>query len=400
MKALRTAIFWCHLVTGVAIALVVLLMSATGVLLTYQKQLTRWADTRGMDGAPRAGADRMLPVDSLLAHARALVPDAAPTAVTWRRDPSAPVEIAFGRERTLFVDAYTGEVLGDGSAAMRRFFKVTTDLHRWLALSGARRAHGKAITGAANLGFLFLVLSGFWLWWPRNWTRAAFRNVGLPRRGLAGKARDFNWHNAIGIWSLLPLVVIVASGVVISYPWASRLVYRAFGESPPPPAERTPQGEARPAHRAGVPRSHRELDAVRAVAERRMPEWRSATVQLPRPAAKTMVIALDAGSGGQPQRRATLTIDRATGTERKWEPFGAGSPARRARSILRFAHTGEVGGVLGQTVAGLVSLGAVLLVWTGLALAWRRHRGWRARTRLARRQTRTAEPTTADERVA
>ena len=54
--------------------------------------------------------------------------------------------------------------------------------------------------------------------------------------GLAGKARDFNWHNTIGFWSAIPLAIIVAGGVVISYPWATALVYRAYGEAPPAPA--------------------------------------------------------------------------------------------------------------------------------------------------------------------
>jgi uncharacterized iron-regulated membrane protein len=35
---------------------------------------------------------------------------------------------------------------------------------------------------------------------------------------------------------------------------------------------------------------------------------------------------------------------------------------------------------LGQTIAGLASLGGVVLVWTGLALTWRRFRAWRARS--------------------
>jgi uncharacterized iron-regulated membrane protein len=45
-------------------------------------------------------------------------------------------------------------------------------------------------------------------------------------------------------------------------------------------------------------------------------------------------------------------------------------------SWLRFAHTGEIYGLLGQTVAGLVSLGAVVLVYTGMALALRRLVAW------------------------
>jgi uncharacterized iron-regulated membrane protein len=39
---------------------------------------------------------------------------------------------------------------------------------------------------------------------------------------------------------------------------------------------------------------------------------------------------------------------------------------------VRFAHTGEQYGVLGQTIAAVASLLACVLVYTGLALAWRR----------------------------
>ena len=38
---LRTIIFWIHLGTGVAAGLVVLMMSVSGVLLTYEMQLNQ-----------------------------------------------------------------------------------------------------------------------------------------------------------------------------------------------------------------------------------------------------------------------------------------------------------------------------------------------------------------------
>jgi uncharacterized iron-regulated membrane protein len=74
-----------------------------------------------------------------------------------------------------------------------------------------------------------------------------------------------------------------------------------------------------------------------------------------------------------------LTVPRSDAASARWEGFEAQSPGRRARSILRFLHTGEVLGIAGQTIAGLVSLGGVFLVWTGLALTWRRFRAWRTR---------------------
>jgi hypothetical protein len=46
-------------------------------------------------------------------------------------------------------------------------------------------------------------------------------------------------------------------------------------------------------------------------------------------------------------------------------------------------HTGEVYGLTGQTVAGVVTGGAVVLVWTGIALAFRGLLATRKRGRVA-----------------
>ncbi len=386
MKQFRKIIFWCHLVTGVAVAIVVVVMSVTGVLLTYQRQLTAWADTRGLDGGPPMPDAQPLPIEELLLRLEQ-ADFGAPTSITWQAGGQAPVAVAYGRERTLFVNAFTGAVLSEGSQGVRAFFRTVTDWHRWLGASGDNRSVGRAVTGACNLGFLFLVVSGFYLWWPRNWTRNVLRNVTFFRRGLSPKARNFNWHNVIGFWSLAPLLLIVASGVVISYPWASDLVYQIAGE--PPPAGRGPGGG--PGRPAPAPETGPEalvltptpdflaLDHLRDRAARQLPDWRSLSLQIPAAADSTVTFALDGGTGGQPQKRAQLTLRRTTGEQLRWEPFEAGSPGRRLRSILRFAHTGEVLGLAGQTLAGIVSLGVVLLVWTGLALSLRRFRSWQTR---------------------
>jgi uncharacterized iron-regulated membrane protein len=54
------------------------------------------------------------------------------------------------------------------------------------------------------------------------------------------------------------------------------------------------------------------------------------------------------------------------------KPFGERSPGTRARLVIRFLHTGEVLGVIGQTLAGLGSIATLFLVWSGLALSYRR----------------------------
>jgi uncharacterized iron-regulated membrane protein len=382
MKRFRKVIFWCHLLAGTTAGIIILVMSVTGVLLTYERQIIAWADTRGLQVAqPAPGASR-LPVETLVARASE-GRSAAPSALTLRAEANAPVSVSFGREGTVFVNPYTGEVLGEGSRRVRAFFQTVTDWHRWLGTSGDGRAVGRAVTGACNLAFLFIVMSGFYLWWPRSWSWRAVRNVTWFRRGLPGRARDFNWHNTVGFWSVLPLFIVVLSSVVISYTWAGNLVYRVVGETPPaprtPPAQTT--GGAQPGGQGG---SKAELaldglDALLARSEQQVPGWRSISLQLSSKRDAPVTFTIDRGDGGQPQKRAQLTLDRATGEVVRWEPFESYTAGRRLRSYLRFAHTGEVLGVFGQTIAGLASLGGTVLVYTGLALAWRRLRAWKSR---------------------
>src|SRR5262249_47109696 len=199
-------------------------------------------------------------------------PETTITTVILRAGATEPAAIALagnpgagpGGGRTIFLDPYTGATLGEGSKGARDFFHLVTDWRRWLGASGASRNTARAVTGACNLGFLFIVTSGIYLWWPRKRNWLQFKNILWFKRGLPDKARDFNWHN----------------------------------------------------------------------------------------------------------------VNRKTGEVTRWEPFSSYTTGRKLRSFLRFAHTGEVAGVVGQTVAGLASFGGAFLVWTGISLALRRLRAW------------------------
>jgi uncharacterized iron-regulated membrane protein len=109
-----------------------------------------------------------------------------------------------------------------------------------------------------------------------------------------------------------------------------------------------------------------------------MPDWRAVSLAWPKSADAPLVYTLDRGMGGEPTKRATLTVSR-TGEPSTWQPFDSLSAGRQARSIMRFTHTGEVLGFWGQTLAGLVSLGGAVLVYTGLMLSLRRLLAWRRR---------------------
>ena len=371
MKGLRKLIFWCHLPVGVLAGVVILTMSVTGVLLTYEKQIIAWADTREYQIGSQQ-TDR-LPLETLLVNVREQYPDLTPTSVVVKSDQSLPAAIALGTERTVFVNPYTGEILGEGSAGTRRFFRTVTDIHRWIGAAGENRASGKMVTGAANLGFLFLVMSGFYLWWPRSLSWKQIRGVFWFKRGLNSRARDFNWHNVIGFWSAIPLFIVVLSGVVISYQWAGNLVYKIVGEQPPPARTAAPARNEGSSEKSAV--SYSEINSLWSQAESQVDNWKTISLRLPTSNEAPWIFTIDRGTSGQPQHRAQLSLKR-TGEVVQWEPFSSFSRGRQLRSILRFAHTGEVLGISGQAMAGLASAGGAFLVWTGLALSIRRFRVW------------------------
>ena len=384
---LRTLIFWPHLIAGVVAGVVILIMSITGVILTYERQLIAWSNSHLKSALPAEGATRM-PVESLLQAAQQQNPGLQVTGITIGSASDATAVLATG-DADFHLDIYSGRALGAGATGMRQFMSDLRVWHRYLGVAGDNRPFAKSITGWSNFIFAFIVLSGLYLWFPRQWTWRKVRPVVLFKGGLRGKARDFNWHNVIGMWSAVPLFIVVVSAVPISFRWANDAVYHAVGEQPPP-ARNAGAGREGGAARGGPEQTAAaQLDGLNGMwarAEGQVSGWRTINLRLPQSDSAPLAFAIDRGDGGQPHLRSTLTLDRQSGGVVSYEDFSTLSTGRRIRNVMRFAHTGEVLGIPGQTIAGLVSLGGVVLVWTGIALALGRFSAWRGR-----RQTRTDE---------
>jgi uncharacterized iron-regulated membrane protein len=368
VAGLRRLFFWTHLIFGFLAGAVILVMSATGVLLTYDEQIVAWADR----GAEQPSATSHMPVEEILAA----YPDA--TSLTMKADPTEAWVIAQGRS-VQRIDPSTGRELGPQQPGVRAFFRTVTNWHRWLGSSVEHRATTRSVTGAANLAFLVLVVSGLYLWFPRKWAWPNLRAVFWFRGGLPGKARDFNWHNVVGFWCCIPLFFIVLSGVVMSYPWANDLVYKANGVEVPVRGIGRDKGKGGPRPQELGSHSATNLNPLVAKAREYDREWRSISFALPAADDAPITFNIDAGTGGQPQKRSTVTLDRATGAVIRCTSFDDQNAGQRARSWFRFVHTGEYYGLAGQAVAGVASAGGTLLVWTGLAMAYRRFRSWSRR---------------------
>lgn len=355
MRILRKSIFWAHLAIGMIAGALVLVMAFTGITLAYERQLTVLAD-----GFQIQASGEKPGIAALLAPRL----EKPPSAITVERDPSLPVALHYGKEKTEFIHPHTGKSLGEGNTTVRGFFKTMLSWHRWLGQEGTSRDAGKAVIGAGNLMFLFLVVSGIYLWFPKKWSAKGLRSITLFQKRLKGRARDWNWHNVIGIWAAIPLLIVVSCGTVISYPWATALVFKIAGEEAPQ------KKDQRPGHNAPSLLRTEGIDAAFASVKAANPAWQSIQLQLP--TGNTAKFAVADSHRGRPDKRREVAVEMPSGNIVKTEDFGTFSPARKARTWIRWIHTGEAGGLPGQTVAGLAAASSIVLVWTGFALAWRR----------------------------
>jgi uncharacterized iron-regulated membrane protein/flavodoxin len=376
MKLLHKILFWSHLIAGVVAGAVIFLMSATGVILMYEHQMVEYAERDVREVVPPAGAAK-LSLDEIVGKARAQNPQGQPTGVVLRNEPTASVAVGFGREGAVYVNPYSGAVVGKESK-LHDWFHDVIDWHRWLGREGEGRATARAITGACNLAFFWLAISGVYLWRPRSWHWRGLKSSLLFNPRLRGKARDWNWHNVIGFWSSGVLVMLTLTAAVMSYPWANDLLYILAGSTPPPRAQgNSPVSQAQQRRGEAEPRVLKPLasfDAFFARAEQQAPAWVMMMMRLPPRGDGPINVLIQEPTAPHIFARSQLQLSRSTAAVIKWEPYASASPGRKARVWVRGLHTGEALGFVGQTIAGLASLGGCFLVWTGLAMAWRRFR--------------------------
>lgn len=107
------------------------------------------------------------------------------------------------------------------------------------------------------------------------------------------------------------------------------------------------------------------------------PEWQNIQFSLDKIPTSSKIYRVDQGNGGEPQKKLKVLLNTLTGEVVQQQKFEQLSTYSKLRSYIRFLHTGEALGPFGQTIAGLASLLACLLVYTGAMLSWRRWRNSR-----------------------
>ena len=374
MTTLRKLIFWSHLACGLIAGVVIAIMSATGVAIAFEHELLDWLD-RDVARVTAPAGTAPKPLAELQASVASQFPSFKTTAIQVPRDPAAAYTFRAGRNGTLYVNPYTGLAAAPKSDAAHHVIEDLIHWHRWLGARDGPTSTARLVTGVANAAFLGLCLTGLWLWWPRTWSRRALRPLIWFVGAYRGKARDFNWHNVLGLWSAPVLIVLAATGVVISFGWGHDLVFRAAGESPPQFRDFRMMAVPVPAVPPAAPDTPRlGLDAIHARLLREFPTAESIAYTLPADlrAPRPLDVAVFEPAPFATAGRVMTYVDPFRGDVLSATRFSDRSAGLQARVWVRFLHTGEAFGLTGKIIAAAATAASLVLVWTGFALSWRR----------------------------
>lgn len=150
-----------------------------------------------------------------------------PTKIVIPIDTNEAIEISSESKQSIGVYAYhhpyNGAILGYRNSSLSYFFNLVLEIHRCLLLQKT----GKYIVGISVLLFVYLLLSGLIMWLPKR-----LKNL---KSGLVIKSktkfyrRNYDLHKVLGFYSSIFLLVIVFTGLYVSFHWFKNLTIISFG---------------------------------------------------------------------------------------------------------------------------------------------------------------------------
>lgn len=369
---IRKTIFWAHLMAGLVAGLVLASIALTGAVLTYERQMVRAAEFSSL--ADRQDDSAVLSADALLTQAKRHWPEAALDQLVLEATRHRPVKVYAGRTLLGLISPYDATVLVDEGATTRQFMRDTRSLHRWLLQSGDARPTGRLIVSIATIAFALMIVTGVYLWLPKTFSHKSMApRIWFKAPTKTTTARHFMWHHSFSFWTWPLLLVLALSGLVFSSNSYRDWVSDYGAPFVDPATEPLLPSTLTTPPRLFVP-SGGPLELALAQASAYVPESKRFHLYLPRKAGDALRVRADAGTGAEAAKRTDMLFDAGTGTLLQVSPYSTTAPGRRALIFVRFLHTGEVYGLLGQTVAGLVTIAMLFLIYSGMLLGINRLR--------------------------
>jgi uncharacterized iron-regulated membrane protein len=344
-----------HLWLGLATGLVVIIVATTGCLLVFEKEIDESVNHDFYYVQVPTPAQR-LPLDKLLHTAKAHNPSFKITRIgieTAEADRSILFMAKKGKQTWLTaVNPYTGQVIRSINYN-KRFFTVVLQLHRTLLMNEV----GKAITGVSCMIFVFMILTGLVLWWPKRWRTMKQR---MAIKWSASRKR-LNWdmHAVGGFYVHLVLFAIALTGLTWAYKWFNNSIFLVFDGKPFKKMEA-------PANKVQQPILAGYYENLYREANERLNYKGKMTILIPEQDSLSVTISKENYDASVSNVTDMLYYEKGTGRLLQDRLYKNASTGMKVRRIVYPIHTGQIYGLPTKIIAFIACLVAVSLPITGL----------------------------------
>jgi len=208
-----------HLWLGLLSGLIVCFLGITGCILAFQREIEnvsqpyRNTDLRSEPLLPPSGlkeiAEGVFPGKKL--HSISYQPGKSAVATFYNEDPEYYYLV--------YVDPYSGRVL-KAKDMDEDFFRIVTNGHFYLWLP---HEIGQPVVASATLIFLFMLITGIILWWPKN--KAARKQRFSIKFNARWRRVNYDLHNVLGFYMSWVIIFIALTGLVWGFQWFARSAY-------------------------------------------------------------------------------------------------------------------------------------------------------------------------------
>lgn len=386
-----------HLWLSVPFGILITLICFSGAALVFEKEVMELCHrelyfVKKVEAAP-------LPMEQLMTKVAATLPDSiSVTGVNISSDSERAYQVTLSKPRraSMYVDQYTGEIMGKYERAP--FFNFMFRMHRWLLDSMKQDGGifwGKMIVGTSTLMFVFVLISGIVVWWPR--TRKALKNSLKIVANKGWRRFWYDLHVAGGMYALVFLLAMALTGLTWSFQWYRTGFYKTFGVEVQPSMghgnaaanatakggkrEESPEGRSgRPGNRGEKPEGRGEHSESRE-GRKRSPytNWQQVYEQLAEANPDYKLISVSDGSASV----ALPRFGNQRGTDRyKFNPRNGEitettlykdlDNSGKIRGWIYSVHVGSWGGMLTRILTFIAALVGASLPLTGYYLWIRR----------------------------
>lgn len=358
-----------HFYAGLVCLPFIIILSITGPIYLFKPQIEAAIDAK-YDHLPFTGAPQSS--EAMVKAAVSAVPGSRFKAVEVRPDThdAARVIVLKGDEQIrVYIHPKSLKILKQIPESVR-FMEVVKTIHGELFAG----RFGQVIVELAACWAIVMILTGLYLWWPRNSKNDVKGIAGLlyPRLNMGRRVFWRDIHAVTGIYVSALALFLLLTGLPWTYVWGNAFKSVRAIASPSPVTQAWSQGRAdekRALQAEGVaPADLGRLDALLDMARAlNLPP----PVTLAAPAKNDTLWKLQSDTGNRPQR-VIMMIDPTMLEVISREDFADKKPLDQAVGYGIAAHEGQLFGPLNQALGVLAALGLMTLCVSAVVMWWQR----------------------------